>query len=1772
MQAIESRGQLKVAAAQRRKESAYWRAQFEGGWERSCFSYDVVTHANESAGSGTLTWAIEPPLSERLLQIASGKELALQAIVTAAVVALLRRHARSNDVVVGQPTLPGEDGRTPLAAALPIRIAVDPTCTFKDLLGRVRKEMQEAIAHQDCPIELFAEEFALPEGPGINPFFDVAIAMTGHGASGLKARVPCSMLFSVEVSGSLVHVSATFDAGKFRPNTAESILKHLIKMLEEAIGHPDTRVCNLGLLDEKERAVLEQANATSAPFDELVRIEEIFTRQAMLTPNAPAVVGHGYSLSYAELDERSNRLANTLRSRGVIADQIVAVFVERSPEMMVAILGILKAGGAYLPLDPGYPQARIEYVLADSGAQLILASPAMAAKLKTDRPILDLGAPASYSGSAAQPAGPGTSRNLAYVIYTSGSTGTPKGVLIEHRSVINRIHWMQKAYPIGARDVILQKTPISFDVSVWELFWWSFVGAQVCLLPPGGERDPEVIVEAIARHHVTTLHFVPSMLNAFLDYVGATDAAGRLAGLRWVFSSGEALEAHQVRRFQQVLGGDLVNLYGPTEATVDVSHYHCPRDRELECIPIGRPIDNIRLYVVDEQMNVLPVGIPGELCIAGVGLARGYHNRPELTAERFIEGRTCGEDRLYRTGDLARWSPEGEIEYLGRLDQQVKIRGYRIEIGEIEQRLRQHPEVKDAVVVARKAEDGQNQLAGYVVCESTVEADGLRAFLAENLPEYMIPANIVVLEKFPLSPNGKLDRGALPDPRMVKTGAAPFVAPRTETEQVLAEIWGGVLGLKQVGIHDNFFALGGNSIHFVTVLARTRTRGLVFSFQQLFAHPTIAELAASLAGSIESEPLRQQFAPFELLTPQDRSRIPAGAEDAYPLSMLQAGLIFQNELTFGTAQYHDIISYTIQSPLNLDAFEQAVRILVDRHVILRTSYHLSGFDEYIQIVNRDTPLPLYISDQRGMSEDEQEAWFASWLNAEKAHRFEWEKGGLVRFHIHVLRDDLYRYTLSQHNSALDGWSITLIHTQLFDLYYALQDGRSAVQPQVDNHLRNYIGLERQALQSRDDRLYWASHLQGALFTRLPRWTPERESQTLSVIFHDVDIPPRLSDRIVALADRLAVPVKTLLMTAHLKVLSALSGDRDVMTGYEHSGRPEVEDATEAVGLFLNTVPFRVMVEPCTWEQLVRRVYDAEMHMLPSRRYPMAQVKHDLGTQEQLFETAFNYTHFYLLKKLKNLPEFALLDVRANSETEFVLRAEFSRHFFTDQIRLSLHYHDHVFSPEQVALFGGYYRRALELMTEDASAGHHSQSLLDCEELALPSLRLRMGDIPEPIQPGWPDAGHEVRIHVLDDSLQRSPLGAPGEAWIEVDGEQPLDAKAENHARIKGQNLRCTKLAARRLPGGQIEWLSRSHTGRLRFGVATEPGTEEGGGDAYTPPATEAQKQIATVWAKVLGLPLEEISVDDNFFDLGGNSLAVMRAAILLNRRISLADFMRNSTLWQLAKVLESKEALKERRLLHRISSETATEKYSLICFPYAGGNAIHFRPLAHAFAEAGVPIALYAVELPGHDVSKPGEKLLDLKAVASLVAEEVSKRIHTKVLLWGHCVGSAYAIETARILEGMGIELDRIFVGGKLLPPLEEIEASIAEVTAISDEQVLEVLMNETGYDELSSFTSENSRALAALFRHDSLSANGYLAEVRRQGSTSRLAAPMTLVVAADDPLTPGHEERFSNWGLLASAVDLKEIEGGGHYFCRTRPADVASIVMSQCLNEMAIH
>jgi amino acid adenylation domain-containing protein len=815
-------------------------------------------------------------------------------VLMAAYQVLLHRYSGQDDLLVGTPML----GRSRPEHRGIIGYFANPVVVRSDLSGnpafttyvqQVREAVIGAIEHQDFPFPLLVERLNLARDPARSPLFQTLFVLgksqIGSEVDGRDA-LPLDPLplgqqagqfelqLEIDEVGDALFGYLKYNTDLFDATTIDQMAGHFQRLVEGLVHDPACPIDNLPLLGAAERQqIMLTWNATETPYPLDRCLHEFIEDQVARTPDAPVLIFEETCVSYAELNRHANQLAHHLRRTGVGPETMVGVCMERSYEMVISLLAVLKAGGAYVPFDPTYPRDHLAFMVADSQVPVLLTQEKLRPHLPTSTAqviAVDTAWPQIAQESSANPPVCTGPHNAAYMIYTSGSTGRPKGAINEHRGIVNRLLWMQDAYRLDASDRVLQKTPFSFDVSVWEFFWPLMTGACLVVARPEGHRDPAYLVQIIQQHQITTLHFVPSMLETFLHAAHVE----RCTSIRRVICSGEALAYELQARFFARLDTELHNLYGPTEAAVDVTYWACQQPAARPVVPIGRPIANIQMYVLDRYQQPVPVGVPGELYIGGIGVGRGYWNRPELTRERFLPDPFRDEPgaQLYRTGDLARFWPDGTIEYLGRLDHQVKIRGFRIELGEIEMVLSTFPGVRATVVMAREDAPGDRRLVAYLVSDEGVSPSisQLRAYLKEQLPEYMVPSAFVALPELPLTPNGKVNRRALPAPEDLRpTLDTAYVAPRSELERTIARHWQEVLGVPRVGIHDNFFDLGGHSLRVAKLHRRlTEALGRELPLTDLFAYPTVAALATYLespridtaAAGVEARAARQQAA------------------------------------------------------------------------------------------------------------------------------------------------------------------------------------------------------------------------------------------------------------------------------------------------------------------------------------------------------------------------------------------------------------------------------------------------------------------------------------------------------------------------------------------------------------------------------------------------------------------------------------------------------------------------------------------------------------------------------------------------------------------------------------------------------------------------------------------------------------------------------------------------------------------------------------------------
>ncbi|MFL6236363.1 MAG: amino acid adenylation domain-containing protein, partial [Thermoanaerobaculia bacterium] len=1368
-------------------------------------------------------------------------------LLLAGFAALLARLTGQEDFAIGLPTA----GRNrPQAEGLigffvntlvaRVRLADDPP--FRALLRRMRDTALVAQKYQDVPFERLVEELQPERSAGGTPFFQVALNFMADPLARMPMRdlevslvdvtsgtAKFDLTLAVYEEGGL-RGWAEYRADLFDPATVERWMGSLRALVAGALASPELPLSELPLLFAAERwQAVAEWNDTGAEQLPDPRLHRLIEAQAARTPEAVAVSFEGRDLTYAEMNAWANRIARRLRALGVGPEERVAVSLERSPGLVVALVAVLKAGGAYVPLDPSYPAERLSYMLEDSGARVLL-----------DRDLLDREAAAIGAEDPSDlPDGAGP-ENLAYVIYTSGSTGRPKGAMNEHRAIVNRLLWMQDTYRLDATDRVLQKTPMSFDVSVWEFFWPLMTGARLVVARPGGHQDNAYLVDLIARERITTLHFVPSMLALWLE----EPEVERCRDLRRVVVSGEALALeHERRFFERLPGAELHNLYGPTEAAVDVTWWPCAPGSRHRSVPIGRAIRNVAIHIVDRGLRPVPVGAAGELLIGGAQVGRGYHGRPALTAERFVPDPFSPEPgrRLYRTGDLARRLPDGAVEYLGRIDHQVKIRGVRIELGEIESALREQPAVRDAAAVVRSVGDDR-RIIGYVVPQGEPEpelAAELRATLAARLPEAMVPAALIFLAALPLSPNGKLDRAALPAPEWASERR--FVASRTQVEEVLAGAFAALLQVERVGVEDDFFALGGHSLLATRLVSRLRdSLGVELPVRTVFAHPTPAALARAVESARGAVPLP----PIE--------RAPRG--EALPQSYSQARLWFLYQLAPRSAAYNMAVAVRFEGPLSVPALSRSLDEIVRRHEVLRSTFD-TAVGEPVQRVREAAPVPLPVIDLSGLPPEARDGEVRRLAHEEGRRPFDLFRGPVIRASLLAAGPGDHHLLLALHHIAADGWSWGVLARELEALYPVFLAGEPSPLPELPVQFADFAVWQRRWLeesgQLEAQLAYWREQLRGAppLLT-LATDRPRPAVQSFAGTHLDFHLPAESTRDLQALGRAHGATLYMSMLAAFGVLLARWSGQRDLVMGSPVANRRRAE-LESLVGFFVNTVTVRTDLKRAgggdpAFRDLLAHVREATLGAFMHQDLPFEKLVEELQPERQLshsplFQVLYVYQNTPNQEGRRPLPDLTVSlaeseDLGSQFDLTLILGEEAD-----GRLKASLYYSTELFDAVTVERMWSQ----LAALVEGAAA----------------SPEARLSELP-----GLPEAEREVLI--------RQRNAPPARA-----GRERVRAMRASGLLPSAAELR--EFLASRLPEYMVpsafvylDSLPLTYSGKrdLRALPAPEPSDQDW--DVYMAPRTPVEETLAGILAGLL--KRERVGVESNLFELGGHSLMVMQ--------------------------------------------------------------------------------------------------------------------------------------------------------------------------------------------------------------------------------------------------------------------------------------------------------
>ncbi len=1255
-----------LAGAQGERSWTYWQKQLAGQLPVLELPTDRPRQPIQTHRGGSHDFVLNEELSGRLKALAKAQGATLYVVMLAAFQAMLHYLTGQDDLVVGSPVVGRSRAEFEEIVGLftnPVflRLNLSGNPTFQEFVSHVRQTVLAALEHQDFPTLLLVERLKPARDLSRPPICQVmfvldkphGLAEQGaptfvHGEAGptmnsgglvlqsfpLEHRsASLDLVLLVIESTQSLSISIRYNAELFDHSTIVRFGKYFETLLEHVVEQPDVRLSALAevlaAIDGEERPVVA-FNQTETPYPDNVCIHQLFEEQVERTPDRIALTFENQHLTYAQLNARANQVARYLRARGVGPEMPVAICMERCLEMVVALLGILKAGASYVPIDPAYPKERLAFILEDAQARVLLTMEPLRERMP-ERGVglvcLDADWELIAGEGCDNPRVLAAVGNLAYMIYTSGSTGQPKGVMVEHRGLSNTIQWLSQTLAITEYDSTLLKTPITFDAAGREIFPTLLAGARLIIAEPNAHRDCRYIAEKIRDDGVTILHCVPSFLRLLITEPAFADAVA----LRVVMCGGEALTPDVVAEFGRRSRAKLYNVYGPTETIIDSAYWLCDGSCGDSTVPIGRPIPNARMYILDANLRPVRIGVGGELYIGGVSLARGYVNLPDLTAEKYIPDPFSNEPgkRLYKTGDLARYLPDGNIQYLGRGDHQVKVRGFRIELGEIEAALARHPSVSQAIVTVHEGARGEKRLVSYVVArpQCAPTAIELRTFLKNKLPEHMVPAGFVMLDSFPLTSNGKVDRRALPSPGEARPelGKA-FVEFRTPTEELLADIWAQVLGVERVGIYDDFFDLGGHSLLATQVVSRIReTFQVEMPLRRLFETPTVAGLAEHLELSrLDGQSF--QLSPIQPL-PRDKD---------LPLSFAQQRLWFIDQLDPGNSVYNFPVAIRLKGSLNLAALEQSLNEIVRRHEALRTTFSIVD-GQPTQVIASKLMITLPVVDLRSLPAVQREAEVQRLVVQEARHPFDLAKGPLLRASVLKLADDEQVGLLTMHHIVSDGWSAGVLVREMAALYQAYCSGSPSPLPELPIQYADFAHWQREWLQGpvlQRQLDYWKKQLDGSPpLLELPEDHPRPAVQTFRGGHQSLQLPKAIGDALKAFSREEAATLFMTLLAAFKVLLNCYTRQDDLLVGTPVANRNRLE-IEGLIGFFVNALVLRTDLSGNpTFRELVRRVRRVCVDAYAHQDLPFERLVEELHTERDLSRNPL----FQVMFVLQNAP-------------------------------------------------------------------------------------------------------------------------------------------------------------------------------------------------------------------------------------------------------------------------------------------------------------------------------------------------------------------------------------------------------------------------------------------------------------------------------------------------------------------------------------------------------
>ncbi|MCY8121175.1 surfactin non-ribosomal peptide synthetase SrfAA [Bacillus spizizenii] len=1358
------------AAEGYRKDRAYWKEAFAGELPVLQLLSDYPRPPVQSFEGDRVSIKLDAGLKDRLNRLAEQNGATLYMVMLSAYYTLLSKYTGQDDIIVGTPSAGRNHSDTEgivgmFVNTLAIRSEVKQDETFTHLITRVRKQVLDAFSHQDYPFEWLVEDLNIPRDVSRHPLFDTMfslqnatddipsvgdLALSVHETNFKIAKFDLTMQARETDEG--IELDLDYSTKLFKQSTADRLLNHFARLLEDAVAEPEKQISEYKLLSEEEAASqIQQFNPGRTPYPKDKTIVQLFEEQAAKTPDHPALQYEGKSLTYRELNERANRLARGILSLGAGEGRTAAVLCERSMDMIVSILAVLKAGSAYVPIDPEHPTQRMQHFFRDSGAKVLLTQKklkALAEEAEFDGVIVLADEEESYHADAQNLTLPLDSSAMANLTYTSGTTGTPKGNIVTHANILRTVK-ETNYLSITEQDTILGLSNYVFDAFMFDMFGSLLNGAKLVLIPKETVLDMARLSRVIERENISILMITTALFHLLVDLNPAC-----LSTLRKIMFGGERASVEHVRKALQTVGkGKLLHMYGPSESTVFATYHPVDElDEDTLSVPIGKPVSNTEVYILDRAGHVQPAGIAGELCVSGEGLVKGYYNRPELTEEKFIPHPFTSGERMYKTGDLARWLPNGDIEFIGRIDHQVKIRGQRIELGEIEHQLQTHDRVQETVVLAVDQGAGDKLLCAYFVGEGEISSQELREHAAKDLPAYMIPAVFIQMDELPLTGNGKIDRRALPLPDASVSRGVSYVAPRNETEQQLADVWAQVLQVQQVGVYDHFFDIGGHSLAGMKMLALVHQElGVELSLKDLFQSPTVEGLAQVIASAEKGTAI---------------SISPAKRQDTYPVSSPQKRMYVLQQLEGAETSYNMPAVLRLTGELDVERLNSVMNQLMKRHEAFRTTFEIKD-GETVQRIWEEAECEMAYFEA---AEEETERIVSEFIKPFKIDRLPLFRMGLIKHSDteHVLLFDM-------HHIISDGASVGVLIEELSKLY----DGETLEPLRIQ--YKDYAVWQQQFIQSelyKKQEEHWLKELDGELpVLTLPTDYSRPAVQTFEGDRIAFSLEAGKAEALRRLAKETDSTLYMVLLASYSAFLSKLSGQDDIIVGSPVAGRSQA-DVSRVIGMFVNTLALRTYPKgEKTFADYLSEVKETALNAFGAQDYPLedlignVQVQRDTS-RNPLFDAVFSMQN-------ANIKDLTMKGIQLEPHPFDRKTAKFDITLTADEtdggLTFVLEYNTALFKPETIERWKQYWMQLLDAVTGNPNQPLASLSIVTETEKQTLLDAWKGKTLPVPTD----KTVHQLFEETVQRHIDRPAVTFNGQSWTY--GE--LNAKANRLARI-----------------------------------------------------------------------------------------------------------------------------------------------------------------------------------------------------------------------------------------------------------------------------------------------------------------------------------------------------------------------------------------------------